>query len=232
MFRKVLKLRKLGCRLATIQSSRDSLPQPMYHFLAKPYDILPGKIYLFSFVAKRNMLKYGCLKILCPMIRRRNVLQKVIPVGVLLLIFSGCAATSQSNTPLVSQLQTRVGDLERELDTREARIRQMESAIKDLTYEMDRIKKRGGSLSQGSSSTEDSTGSSSDKGDNNILRVAVSVDKVQLALKNAGYYKGNVDGKIGKETRSAIRQFQTDNNLKADGVIGRKTWDELKTHLE
>jgi murein L,D-transpeptidase YcbB/YkuD len=161
-----------------------------------------------------------------------NVLQKLIPVVVSLLVFSGCAATSQSNTPLVSQLQMRVGELERDVDTREARIRQMESAIKDLTHEIDQMKRRGGSYAQSRSSEDGSLGSPAKGDDKNIVRVPVGVDKVQVALKNAGYYKGEVDGKIGKETRSAISRFQTDRGLKADGVIGRKTWDELKTHLE
>ncbi len=54
---------------------------------------------------------------------------------------------------------------------------------------------------------------------------------IQRALKTAGYYDGEVDGKIGPKTRDAIRAFQKDNNMKADGVCGRKTWDLLKTHL-
>ena len=54
---------------------------------------------------------------------------------------------------------------------------------------------------------------------------------IQRALKGAGYYDGEVDGKIGPATRDAIRAFQRDNKLKADGVCGRKTWELLKTHL-
>lgn len=54
---------------------------------------------------------------------------------------------------------------------------------------------------------------------------------IQTALKNAGYYRGNVDGKIGPQTKEAVRAFQRDNDLEADGVVGRRTWDKLKVYL-
>ena len=54
---------------------------------------------------------------------------------------------------------------------------------------------------------------------------------IQQALKNAGYYQGNLDGKIGSETKDAVKSFQKDHGLEADGVIGRRTWDKLKGYL-
>ncbi len=54
---------------------------------------------------------------------------------------------------------------------------------------------------------------------------------IQRALKTAGYFNDEADGKVGPKTRDAIRAFQHDNGLKADGVCGKKTWDLLKTHL-
>lgn len=55
---------------------------------------------------------------------------------------------------------------------------------------------------------------------------------LQTALKNSGYYQGSVDGKIGTGTIDAIRRFQADNGLDADGVCGRKTWSKLKIYSE
>ena len=54
---------------------------------------------------------------------------------------------------------------------------------------------------------------------------------IQKALKNAGYYNGNLDGKIGSGTQQAIKAFQLDNGLEADGVVGRGTWAKLKPFL-
>lgn len=55
---------------------------------------------------------------------------------------------------------------------------------------------------------------------------------IQKALKSAGYYSGSVDGKIGPDSREALRSFQRDNGLTADGVCGRQTWSKLKTYLD
>ncbi len=48
--------------------------------------------------------------------------------------------------------------------------------------------------------------------------------QIQQALKNAGLYDGKVDGNVGPKTKKAIEAFQTQNGLKADGKVGRKTW--------
>jgi len=58
-----------------------------------------------------------------------------------------------------------------------------------------------------------------------------SVKHIQLALKNAGYNPGPVDGRMGRQTKDAIRAFQKANNLPADGRVGRHTWDLLKEYL-
>lgn len=54
---------------------------------------------------------------------------------------------------------------------------------------------------------------------------------IQLALKNAGFYAGTVDGKIGPKSKKAIIEFQKAKGLKPDGKIGPKTWAELEKYL-
>ena len=54
---------------------------------------------------------------------------------------------------------------------------------------------------------------------------------VQAALKNAGFYAGSVDGKMGPKTKKAIEEFQKAKGLKADGKVGPKTWAELEKYL-
>lgn len=56
--------------------------------------------------------------------------------------------------------------------------------------------------------------------------------QIQQALKNAGFYQGNVDGKMGPVTRQAVEEFQRINGLTADGVVGRKTWQKLQAYAE
>jgi peptidoglycan hydrolase-like protein with peptidoglycan-binding domain len=55
--------------------------------------------------------------------------------------------------------------------------------------------------------------------------------EIQMALKNAGYYNGAIDGNIGPMTKKAIEEFQKTNGLVADGKVGPKTWSILAKHL-
>lgn len=55
--------------------------------------------------------------------------------------------------------------------------------------------------------------------------------QIQLALQKAGFYNGKIDGKIGPQSKQAIKKFQTGHNLKADGVVGEKTWAILCRYL-
>lgn len=65
--------------------------------------------------------------------------------------------------------------------------------------------------------------------------VAVSekpaAEEIQTALKNAGYYAGAIDGKLGPRSKKAIENFQKDNGLVVDGKVGPKTWAKLQPYL-
>ena len=50
---------------------------------------------------------------------------------------------------------------------------------------------------------------------------------VQTRLKELGYYQGKVDGKFGRASMNALKNFQTNNGLKADGVAGKNTYEKL-----
>ncbi len=54
---------------------------------------------------------------------------------------------------------------------------------------------------------------------------------IQKALKSAGFYNGKIDGVLGKESRRAIREFQTANGLSPDGIAGKETKARLSKYL-
>jgi len=56
-------------------------------------------------------------------------------------------------------------------------------------------------------------------------------EQIQQALTNAGLYSGDIDGKIGPKSKTAIREFQEQNGLTADGKVGPKTWEKLGPYL-
>ena len=53
------------------------------------------------------------------------------------------------------------------------------------------------------------------------------VREVQRRLKNWGYYNGAVDGVFGKGTKDAVIAFQKKNGIKADGIVGKATYQAL-----
>jgi N-acetylmuramoyl-L-alanine amidase len=51
---------------------------------------------------------------------------------------------------------------------------------------------------------------------------------LQQRLLELGYSEvGTPDGIFGKMTDSAVRRFQQNNGLEADGYVGPKTWGKL-----
>lgn len=61
--------------------------------------------------------------------------------------------------------------------------------------------------------------------------IELSAKQIQKALKNAGFYQGSIDGKIGSKTKEAIIKFQKAYGLKADGIVGKRTSAELNKYL-
>jgi peptidoglycan hydrolase-like protein with peptidoglycan-binding domain len=64
------------------------------------------------------------------------------------------------------------------------------------------------------------------------VKQRIDATMIQTALKNAGYFQGSVDGKMGRKTRLAVKEFQKANNLHPDGRVGKNTWEVLKGYLE
>ena len=56
----------------------------------------------------------------------------------------------------------------------------------------------------------------------------MSVSDIQTHLKARGYDTGDIDGKMGPKTRAAIKSFQRDNDLVADGIVGKNTQTALQ----
>ena len=63
------------------------------------------------------------------------------------------------------------------------------------------------------------------------FRCQLPVGITVQALKNAGFYSGKIDGKIGPGSKKAIEAFQQSKGLKADGKVGPKTWAALEPFL-
>lgn len=150
-----------------------------------------------------------------------------------LTILIGCATSGRKYELELQQCQQRVISLNQELKDKERELANLryslESSEKDRsprTSTMPAPKKTVPKIYSGQREDMDS------KAPDRNYSSAPTNNQIQKALKNAGYYKGSVDGKIGVKTQEAIMRFQKDNGLQADGKVGQKTWSELKEYLD
>lgn len=144
-------------------------------------------------------------------------MSKIIAIFVFILMaatLASCSAKSQEQA--VPQTETA-------LENNTTVVEEKAPVVETAKEQAQTIAKT--SPAQTVSSQEGITSSSSE------VVVKPTNEEIQKALKNAGLYDGSVDGVIGKRTKKAIEDFQSQNNLTIDGKVGRQTWDKLNTYL-
>jgi peptidoglycan hydrolase-like protein with peptidoglycan-binding domain len=61
---------------------------------------------------------------------------------------------------------------------------------------------------------------------------AGDVEQAQQKLRDAGYDPGAIDGRIGRQTRQAVKKFQQANDLETNGRLDRRTLSALGVERE
>ena len=116
---------------------------------------------------------------------------RILMIGGLAMLLTGCVTTQNKSN--VDQLQIRVVDLEKKVEERDSEIVDLKYQIKDLSSNVQRqpsVSVEDDAPVRKSSTPSADQASSSDK----IIKVSASISDVQKALKNAGFYKGSIDG--------------------------------------
>ena len=166
----------------------------------------------------------------------RMGVKRVMIANIFLVLFlAGCATMNKGATNNVSQLQVKVAQLEQKMEQKDQEVADLRYQVDDLSSRLEKENssqpvEEVSSVSQGAKKISSNSASAS-KDNAHYVRISASPEEVQQALKNAGYYTGNIDGKIGSSSQRAIMQFQADHSLKSDGIVGRQTWGELKGYL-
>jgi peptidoglycan hydrolase-like protein with peptidoglycan-binding domain len=133
-------------------------------------------------------------------------------LGVTALFLSGCATTGRNVTQENDNFKIQIQNLETQIQKKDAEIDSLRKALSSTTEQRYAAAKLRSANRAGSSEHP-------------------SAKDIQTALKNAGFDPGTPDGKLGKMTRQAIKDFQKANGLDADGKVGKKTWELLSPYL-
>jgi len=144
-------------------------------------------------------------------------MRKNIFFFIFLIFIFGCATVPRQQELEIQKLRTQVTTLEQQLKESEKEIEDLETQLereRELRQKLEKqwLEKRA-----------------------QLERIKSlpkpTIRNIQEALKRAGFYDGAVDGKFGPKTREAIKNFQRNKGLKADGIVGSKTWQELSRYL-
>lgn len=135
---------------------------------------------------------------------------------VFLVNLSGCATANRQRQDLdIQGLRNQISVLETQLKSKDEEVANLKDALDKSAEVQMRVTEKPIAKKTGLAETKSHP----------------KVKEVQLALKNAGYNPGSIDGKMGKQTREALREFQRANKLTANGKANKKTWALLKEYL-
>ncbi len=139
----------------------------------------------------------------------------------LLLIFaislSGCATVRKQKDLEIQGLRNQLSVLESQVQSRDEEINSLKQ-----------------SLAKAGQEKEVSRVPAKQAGRKKVIAEVKSrpnVKQVQIALKNAGYEPGRIDGRMGKQTRDAIKAFQKAHNLAVTGKADKETRNLLSEYL-
>lgn len=137
------------------------------------------------------------------------------------VVLVGCATTNPQEQ---DQLRAQVGGLQ-------SRVAALNSQVEELRTRQQSLEERAWEHGARPVSTTAAASSSETGPEAPVSHRVLTGKEIQLALHHAGVYHGPMDGKLGPQTRVAIKVFQSAHHLKADGVAGTKTMIALQSYL-
>lgn len=133
---------------------------------------------------------------------------------IAIFLLSGCATGRKKNDLEMQGLKNQISLLETQVQSKDEEINSLKDALnkaqEEKSVEAQNINK---------------------KNVVSMVKDRPNLKQIQTALKNAGYNPGTIDGRLGSQTKEAIKSFQKDNGLHVDGRVGKKTWNLLRKYL-
>lgn len=157
--------------------------------------------------------------------------------GLLIVGLSGCTTTRSAERDEIDRLRARVLQLESEIEVRDKRQREAEDELERAFEARQAAEDKLDAQQREFAEAEKEKAALQRLKEEELpeprkdAMSQVAVRQIQTALYNAGYDPGPIDGKMGKKTKLAIKEFQKDNGLKPDGIVGNQTWSKLGKYL-
>jgi len=133
---------------------------------------------------------------------------------ILIVSLGGCATARRQKDLELQTLRNQVSVLEAQIQNKDEEINNLRDALDKATQEKE--------ISLTQTKKKKIIGE---------IKSRPTPKMIQIALKNAGFDPGRIDGKMGRQTRDALKAFQKANNLTADGKAGKETWNLLVKYL-
>ncbi len=147
------------------------------------------------------------------------VIVGAVAAGAALAPLAGCATLSPQEQ---DQLRAQVGSLQ-------SRVAALNSQVEELRTRQQSLEER--AWEHGARPAPTVASAAEAVSDVPASHRVLTGKEIQLALQHAGVYHGPMDGKLGPQTRVAIKVFQSAHHLKADGVAGTRTMIALQAYL-
>lgn len=150
----------------------------------------------------------------------KDSLPVILAAFFIIFSISGCETVPKKFKEEVSGIKTKVDTLETRVGGVEEKQAGLERTTAEQNQALDELRAR-------KEAQEKTNISVKPRGS---VRSKRHTKEIQTYLKNAGFYDGKIDGVNGRNTKRAIREFQSANGLNPDGVVGKKTWELLSTY--
>lgn len=160
-----------------------------------------------------------------------------IVLGLFFTTLSGCTTTRSVERDEIDRLRARVLQLESEVEIRDKKQREAEDELERAYESKQSLEDKFDAQAKEFAEAEKEKIALPELEEKEPVAPKnegmshVAARQIQTALYNAGYDPGPIDGKLGNKTRLAVKEFQKDNGLKPDGVVGNQTWSKLGKYL-
>ena len=145
---------------------------------------------------------------------------------VFVIVTAGCATTAARK-----QSELDIQGLKNQVSVLEAQVQSKDEEISNLKEALDKTIQENEALKAVKVSRGLAPKHATRKKIISKVKSRPNIKQIQIALRNAGYEPGSLDGRMGSQTRQALKAFQKAHGLAQTGKSNKATWNLLRDYL-